>query len=384
MVQRLLNLHSAQSFFLFGARSTGKSSLIKATPYLRDVKLYIDLLDPDTEEKYQLNPQVLFEEASLLPKKSWIVIDEVQKIPKILDVVHSCIEKLKINFALTESSARKLKRGSANLLGGRAFSFALYPLSYQELKDQFNLNDALNWGTLPYLLNCQNDQEKARYLRGYVQNYVKEEIQVEQLVRDLEAFRLFLPLAAQANTEIVNFSNISKQTGIDPKTVQNYYQILIDTHLGNFLKSYDKSVRKVQSKSPKFYFFDTGVKRSIERQLTVSLTPSSSDFGREFESFFINECIKLNSYLEKDYKLSYLRTKDDAEIDLIIETPKRETFLIEIKSSRQILDSHLKHLHSFKSSFKKARYFCASLENRPRLVDGIEVMPWKNVLDEIF
>jgi predicted AAA+ superfamily ATPase len=384
MVQRTLKLSKTQSFFLFGARGTGKSSLLEATPHLAAAPLIIDFLVSDVEEKYILNPMALFEEASLLPKNSWIVIDEVQKVPKILDVIHLCIEKLKMKFALSGSSARKLKRGAANLLGGRAISFSLFPLTVQELGSHFNLIHALNWGTLPGLLVLEDNLEKSRYLKSYVQNYIKEEIQLEQLVRNLDAFRLFLPLAAQSNAEIVNFSNISKQTGSDHKTIQNYFQILIDTKMGFYLEAFDRSVREVQSKSPKFYFFDGGVKRAIETKLTIPLNDGSSEFGREFEAFFINECHRLNLYLEKDYKLSYLRTKDDAEIDLIIETPRKSLFLIEIKSTKQVLDSHLKHLKSFKSSFKKSTCICACQEKTPRLVDGIEVLPWQDAIEKIF
>jgi predicted AAA+ superfamily ATPase len=382
MVKRLINLSTSQSFFLFGARGVGKSTLLNQAELLK-FSLKIDLLSPTQEEKYALRPELLVEQCRALRPGSWILIDEVQKIPKLLDVVHGLIEEKKLKFALTGSSARKLKRGHANLLAGRAFVFHLYPLTASELAENFKLEAALQWGTLPKLLELESDIEKARYLRSYCLTYLKEEVVAEQLVRNLDPFRFFLPIAAQMETQIVNYSNIARDTGSDHKTIQNYFQILVDTHIGFFLEPYDQSVRKVQKQSPKFYFFDTGVKRALERRLKTPIAISTSEFGNAFESWFINECVRRNSYLELDLKFSYLRTKDDAEIDLIIEKPNGKVILVEIKSSAKIDSRHIKNLIGFKKDFPGADLFCASRVEFPQSIDGIEVLPWSQALERI-
>lgn len=383
MVHRQLSLPSKQSFFLFGARGVGKSTLLRQTEFL-DSALYIDLLKPSVEEKYALQPESLIYQARSLEKGQWVIIDEVQKVPKLLDVVHSIIEEKKIKFALTGSSSRKLKRGGANLLAGRAVTFSLYPLTSFELDNQLSLLQMLSFGTLPKLLELESSLEKNRYLRSYVQTYIKEEILIEQLVRNLDPFRLFISMAAQNDGNIINYSNIARETGVDHKTVQNYYQILVDTNLGFFLEPFARSIRQVQFASPKFYFFDYGVKRAIEKKLNVSLSPQTTEYGNAFENFFINECFRLNHYLEKDYILSYLRTKDDAEIDLIIRTPEDKIFLVEIKSTAKVFKKHLKHLEHFKKDFPKATYICACTVQSEERLDDLRIMPWKKALELIF
>ncbi len=375
MIQRILELPKNHSFFLFGARGTGKSTLLKAIPFLRS-SLYIDLLSQDEEEKYSMHKDLLLEQAQAMKKGAWITIDEVQKIPKLLDVVHKIIEEKQIHFALSGSSARKLKRGGANLLAGRAFVFSLFPMTHQEIGKGFNLGKALHWGTLPSILHQKSDKDKARYLKSYTRTYLKEEIQVEQLVRNLDPFRLFLQIAAQMDSEIINYSNISKDTGVDHKTIQSYYEILQDTHLGFFLRPFSRSVRKVQIKSPKFYLFDLGVKRSLENRLQIPILPGSSEYGSAFENWVINELYRLNSYQELDYQLSYLRTKDGVEIDLVIERPGASTMLVEIKSGDRIDGRHLSGLKNFEKDFPKAELFCISRVKNAQKVGNIWVLPW--------
>jgi len=375
MIQRILELPKNHSFFLFGARGTGKSTLLKALPFLRS-SLYIDLLSQDEEEKYSLHKDLLLEQSQAMKKGQWITIDEVQKIPKLLDVVHKIIEEKKIHFALSGSSARKLKRGGANLLAGRAFVFSLFPITHQEIDKEFNLDSALHWGTLPSIVYQKNDKDKARYLKSYTQTYLKEEIQIEQLVRNLDPFRLFLQIAAQMDGHIINYSNISKDTGVDHKTIQSYYEILQDTHLGFFLHPFSKSVRKVQIKSPKFYLFDLGVKRSLENRLQIPLLPGSSEYGSAFENWIINELYRFNSYRELDYQFSYLRTKDDVEVDLVIERPGASTLLVEIKSGDRIDSRHLSGLQNFAKDFPKAEFFCISRVKKAQKIGKIWIMPW--------
>ena len=381
MYKRIQELESKQSFFLFGARGTGKSTLLQQQKYLlnsKDSVLWIDLLSPEDEEKYSLKPQTLLHEVEAMKKHlQWIVIDEIQKAPKLLNVVHKIIESTSIQFALTGSSSRKLKRIGANLLAGRAYTFQLFPFTSQEMGKDFNLDEALAWGTLPGSTNASTTKQKALFLKSYYNTYIKEEIVAEQAVRNLNPFRLYLPICMQNEAEPLNFSNISDQTGVDTKTIQNYYDILCDTHLGFFLNPYGKSIRAVQKKAPKFYFFDTGVRRAIEKQLSIPLQKKTSDYGKLFETWYINEVHRYNECKGLDYNFSYIRTKDDAEIDLIIERPDKSVSLVEIKSSEKIEERHLKHLNSFKNDFPNADLICVCNEKKARKVDGVWILPWK-------
>ncbi len=382
-IERLQRLSESNSFFLFGARGTGKTTLLKSLPFLQEA-WYIDLLDADVEERYSIRPGLLNEQADALAQGQWIIIDEIQKVPKLLDHVHGILSERDIRFALTGSSSRKLKRGGANFLAGRAFRFALFPFTARELGEQFDLPAALQWGTLPGILGYSSEQDKKRFLRAYTQTYVKEEILVEQLIRKVTPFRLFLPITAQMDTQIVNFSNVARDTGVDYKTVQTYYQILVDTHLGCFLEPYHRSVRKVQRQSPKFYLFDQGVKRALQGLLNVPLTPKTSDYGDAFEGWFVSECFRLNHYYETDFRFSYLRTKDDVEVDLIIERPGEATILLEIKSTDQVDDRHVRNLSRLSSDFPGAELICASQVRHKQITNGIQVLPWEEALELIW
>lgn len=376
MVKRILQLSNENSFFLFGARGTGKSTLLSTLPFLKQAHK-IDLLKPSVEDAYRLDPELLEKEALALPPGSWVLIDEVQKIPRLLDSVHSLIESHKIKFAMTGSSSRKLKRAGANLMAGRAFTYHLYPFSELELGKKFSLESALRWGSLPQVTNLDSDSNKRKYLDSYVYTYLKEEIQIEQLVRNIDPFRLFLPIAAQMNGEIINYSNISKDTGVSYKTVETYFQILQETLLGFLLLPYSKSVRKVQKQSPKFYFIDQGIKRALEKKLSLPVSPGTSEYGNAFESWFISECQMRNDYLQKDYQFSYLRTKDDVEIDLVIQKPNGQEVLVEIKSTDKILDKHLRSLKGFENDFPKAELICVANIKQEQKVGRIRILPWQ-------
>lgn len=384
MVHRIPKLSKSHSFFLFGARGTGKSSLIEN--HFKDEKnvLLIDLLKAEWEDELIKNPDHLLNVITQQKKKpKWVIIDEVQKIPKLLDIVHYLIESQKINFALTGSSARKLKRGSANLLAGRAFSFELFPLTHLELKKNFDLHTYLSYGGLPALTDLSTVSDIHNYLKSYVSTYLKEEIQAEQIVRNLKPFRLFLDVAAQMNTKIVNFSKIAQDVGADTKSVQNYFEILKDTHIGILLNSHDNSLRKRQKKNPKFYYFDTGVARSLNRRLNISLIKGTFEYGDLFEQFIILEMHRLNSYFSLDYQFSYLQTNNDLEIDIIIERPGLPTAFVEIKSSEKIVEQDLFSLQSLKKDFPKKQYFCLSNDSNHRIEHGIAVLHWKKGLEEL-
>lgn len=385
MFHRLINPIKSNSFFIFGARGTGKTMFLQ-TFFKEEPVLWFDLLEPQTWDILSRRPDHLADEVRAQQEKiSWVIIDEVQKAPPLLDLVHLLIESTPVKFALTGSSARKLKHGSANLLAGRAFVNQLFPLTHLEMKEQFNLLDAMQWGTLPKISSLKSDEEKQAFLASYALTYLKEEVWEEHIIRKLDPFRRFLEIAAQTNGEIVNYTNISKDVGADVKTIQSYFQILEDTLLGFLLESHHRSIRKQQRVNPKFYFFDTGIQRALSMSLTQKLLPNTYVFGKTFEHFLIIEIYRLNQYLKKDYRLSYLRSKDHAEIDLIIEEPSGLIYLVEIKSSTSVDDRDVRTLRRFLSEFPtpKTKAFIFSLDPRPKIIDNIPCLPWMQGLREI-
>jgi len=384
MIPRLLQLPFDESFFLFGPRGVGKTTLLKHLPWLSSA-LYINLLKDSDEQRFSRHPDELAAIVAALPNSmTHIVIDEVQKVPKLLDVVHDLIETTSKKFILTGSSARKLKHGGANLLAGRAFVYDLYPFTYLEIPQQFNLDESLRWGLLPKIMDYATTEKKQLYLEAYTNTYLKEEIWAEQFIRQLDPFRRFLEVAAQANGKIVNFSNIARDVGTTDKNIQKYFSILEDTLLGFFLEAFQHSFRKRLSKTPKFYFFDLGVVRALTAQLSLPLTPSTSQYGESFEHFVILQCKSLASYYYREYRFSYLKTKDDAEIDLIVERPGLPLLFIEIKSSENIQSSHLATLKRNAHDFGNCEALCFSRDPYIKQIDDIKVFPWMDGIKQYF
>ncbi len=383
MIQRLQNPLRTNSFFLFGARGTGKSTFLRHT-FAGQKTLWLDLLDPEQENRYALRPGELTDQIRARQGPfDWVVIDEIQKVPKLLDVVHSAIETHGVRFALTGSSARKLKRDSVNLLAGRAFVYHLFPLTCRELDADFDLSHALHYGTLPGLLPFTTDEERKAFLRAYAMTYLKEEVWAEHLIRKLDPFRRFLEVAAQCNGEIVNYSNIARDIGTDHKTVCSYFEILEDTLLGFLLEPYHASVRKRQRQSPKFFLFDPGVARALNGTLNVELAPSTYAFGKAFEHFVLLEIVRLSDYRRNDYRFSYLRTKDGAEIDLIIERPGGKPALVEIKSGDRVDDRDVRELSRFLPDFPGAEAFCLSRDKVRKRIGDVLAVPWQEGLAEL-
>ena len=384
LLPRLLQLPTEQHIFLFGARNTGKSTLIE-NYYAPLGAFCFDLLDQDLEQQLHARPNVLYEMVKALPPhQHYVIIDEIQKIPALLNVVHRLMKDKDRYFILSGSSARKLKRDGANLLAGRAFVYHLFPLSFIELGDQFDLEQALQWGTLPQLLDCKNDEDKKTFLMSYAHTYLKEEIVAEQFVRNLTPFRRFLEFAAQCNGQIINYANIARDIHVDDKTVKAYFSLLEDTLIGYMLEPYHGSLRKRVHQKPKFYFFDTGIVRALAHYLSVPLLPSTSAYGYAFEHFIINECIRLASYYKKDYQFSYVQTLTSQEIDLIIERPGQSVLLIEIKSTREVTQAMLKPLALLKNEFLNAEALCLSNDAYAKKIDDILVLPWRQGIEKIF
>ncbi len=382
MFNRSINLPSKQSFFLFGARGTGKTSLLKAQNLKESV--YIDLLNLDSESKYQLDPEVLYRELLALSNKTTtIIIDEIQKVPKLLDVVHRLIEEKRFRFILTGSSARKLKRGAANLLAGRASVFNLFPLLIEEIGSDVEIESLLQFGTLPTVVTAESNLERRRYLKAYAQTYLKEEVWGEQLIRKIEPFRKFLPLAAQMHGQPINFSKIARNTGVDDTTVRSYFSILEDTLLGTFLEAYSGSIRKQLRSAPKFYFFDIGVKRTLEDQIDFPLSRGSFEYGQAFETTMIHEIMRRVAYQEVGLRFAYLSTEGGAEIDLVISRGNKVIALVEIKSGSRLDIGDLRHIIAFQDTFKGAALYCLYQGKDSQIVEGVKVMPWESGLDEI-
>src|SRR3989338_6858277 len=286
-VKRQLTLPHDHSVLLFGARGVGKSSLLE-DEFKLSQNLYIDLLDPEVEARFHEKPNDLIALVDGMPDSAThVIIDEIQKAPKLLDVVHLLIEKKKTKkiFILTGSSARKLKLAGVNLLAGRAFVYHMYPLTYLELGAHFKLTDALSWGLLPKAVSLMTSQAKRKFLQSYALTYLKVEVWAEQLVKKLDPFRRFLQVAAQANGKSLNYANISRDVGVDDKTVVTYFEILEDTLLGFTLESYRHSFRKRLRHAPKFYFIDVGIARALSKTLTVPPVASTNYNGDLFEQF---------------------------------------------------------------------------------------------------
>jgi predicted AAA+ superfamily ATPase len=383
MIRRSLTISKESSFFLFGARGTGKSTFLKGQ-FDAGQALWIDLLNPETEEIYARSPQTLAREIEALSRAGkapdWVIIDEVQKIPALLDIAHSVIESHRQKFALTGSSARKLKRGHANLLGGRASIYALFPFTASELGEGFDLDSALNWGTLPRIHAITSDASRLDALRSYTQVYLKEEILIEQLVRNVTPFRGFLEVSAQMSGERLNYLKIAREIGVDSKTIQTYFDILEDTYLGFRLCAFHRSVRKSQLIQPKFYWFDGGVQRFLSGQAHSRLTPRTSAYGDAFEAWVINEIYRLNHYLGWDAKLSYLQTKNGPEIDLILSRGK-ESVAIEIKSSERADPLDARRLEELATDLPGIkRMLLISRDPKTQSMGRVDAMNWQEAL----
>lgn len=384
MYERILELPTDCDFFLLGPRSSGKSTLLKMV-FAGFNTIWIDLLNANEEERFIDNPDELYNIVIASDNSvTHVIIDEVQKVPKLLDIVQKLMNDTNKIFVLSGSSARKLKRGGANLLAGRAFVYHLFPLSVFELKDDFDLEQALQWGTLPKLFMHSTDSRRKEYLSAYSHTYLKEEISAEQVVRQLTPFRRFLEVAAQSNGKIINYANIARDVGVDDKTIKSYYTILEDTLLGFFLEPFHNSLRKRLNKKPKFYFFDTGVVRALARMSTVPLIPSTNAYGNAFEHFIIMECMKISSYMRNDYQFSYLRTPSDVEIDLIVDRPGKPLLCIEIKSATQVRAEDISAFRQISKDMPNAEAVVFSRDKYVKKIDGIMVYPWQQGLTEFF
>ncbi|HLP16244.1 MAG TPA: AAA family ATPase [Bacteroidota bacterium] len=383
MFHRLVNPLRTSSFFLFGPRGTGKTTFLNGF-FDPNTAVYIDLLRLDEEDAFLRNPAELEQRVKgLASDVEWVVIDEIQRIPRLLDSVHRLIELSPIKFALTGSSGRKLKRGASNLLAGRAYVNHLHPLTLGELGTEVPITEIMQWGSLPKSVNVTTSREKQEYLRSYAHTYLHEEIAAEQVVRKLDPFRNFLEIAAQCNGTPINMTKIGRDVGADVKTVQSYFTILEDTMMGFLLPVWHRSIRKRQIAHPKFYFFDPGIKRALDRTLTQEIYDGSYSFGNAFEHIVILELLRLNDYFRCDYRFSFLRTAGGVEVDLVIDRPGKPVAFVEIKSSMNITENDCATLNTMIADVPDSAPYCISRDPHRKKIGEVMCVPYMEAAREL-
>ncbi|MDA8324862.1 MAG: AAA family ATPase [Nitrospiraceae bacterium] len=370
-INRLLNLEALlerKSLFLLGPRQTGKTSLIRHT--LKKAKIY-DLLDTSVFLAMSQNPGRLAQE--LVAKDRIVVIDEIQRLPVLLNEVHRLIEERGIHFLLTGSSARKLRRGGVNLLGGRARTKYLHPLTSQELGKDFDLLRAIQRGLVPSIYF--SDDPRAD-LEAYAGSYLQQEIVAEGATRNVPAFSRFLKVAALCNGTIVNFTNVASDAQVPRTTVYEYFEILKDTLVLHELPAWRKSEKRKPLVSSKYYFFDIGVTAILQGR---EFRPGTPEFGEAFESLLFHELRCYNDYVTPE-PLGYWRSTSGFEVDFILS----DHTAIEIKAKENVSASDLKSLRALAEEKKMKRYLCISLEPRPRTMGEITILPYREFLSGLW
>jgi predicted AAA+ superfamily ATPase len=370
-IERILDLPALiekKSHFLFGPRQTGKTSLIHHS--LKGVKVY-DLLDTSIYLALSQSPGRIGQE--LTTKDNLVVIDEIQRLPDLLNEVHRIIETRSIRFLLTGSSARKLRRGGVNLLGGRARTKYLHPFTYKELGDKFDLARAMERGLLPSIYFSDDPWAD---LQAYAGSYLQEEIVAEGATRNLPAFSRFLKVAALCNSQIVNFTNISNDAQVARTTVYEYFEILKDTLILYELPAWRKSRKRKPLASSKYYFFDVGVVSVLQGR---KFLPGTPEFGEAFETYLMHELISYSDYVSGE-NLSYWRSTSGFEVDFII----GDHTAVEVKAKENLSVSDLKPLRALSEEKKLKRYLCVSLEPRRRRLEDVMVLPYKDFLEALW
>ena len=361
-----------ESTFFWGARQTGKSTLLRA---LYPDSLYFDLLLSDVFERLQRNPAMLRETVLANAPSSPVIIDEIQRIPGLLNEIHWLITNKKTQFILCGSSPRKILRSGANLLGGRALRHELYPLIYKEIPD-FDLLRALNHGLLPRHYLSDNPES---LISAYIGSYLQDEILAEAKIRNLQSFSRFLEVAAISNGEIVNYTNAAAECGVTSPTIKEYFQILNDTLIGRFLPSYRKKPKRRVIQAPKFFFFDTAIANYFLKRKSIEF--GSEAIGRAFEHYLYHELYAHSQYSGIRYPISYWRTAAQREIDFVL---GEHEIAIEVKSNQQIIPRHLKGLKSFAEEYPVKQLILVSNDPYHRKIDQITAMPWNLFLDKLW
>ena len=368
MFKRALTLPPAgtETLFLWGPRQTGKSTLLRAT---YPEAMWLDLLKADEFRAYLQQPELLRGRLMAAPEVRQVVIDEVQKVPALLDEVHWLHENLGVRFALCGSSARKVKRGQANLLGGRAVRYSLFGLVGREIGAEFDLDRMLNDGYLPGVFGARRPR---RLLTSYVADYLKEEVAAEGLVRNLPVFSEFLNIAARSDANLVNFSTIARDCGVSSPTIKAYFGILVDTLLGRWLPAWRRRTKRRVIRAPKFYFSDVGVVNALAARGV--LLPRSAAYGHAFENWVFHELSAALAYSDSFEALSYWRLASGIEVDFILGDMR---VAIEAKATGKVTADHLRGLRQLSIDHPEVqRRAVVCLEEQPRrTADGIDIVP---------
>ncbi len=381
MVERIIELPRRRSFFLFGPRQTGKSTLIQNRYTKRLWR--VDLLLTEAYLTYSKDPALFRREALEKIRKEGvhtIFVDEIQRVPLLLNEVQALMGESSCQFILTGSSARKLRRGGANLLAGRAVERHLFPLVTEELGGTLSLEEILRFGSLPALLG-KDRGEKIDFLTTYVHTYLREEVQAEGIVRNLGGFSRFLDMAAFQCGEMLSFSAVAREVQLPVRTVQSYYEILEDTLIGFQLFPWRRSVRKRLAAHPKFFFFDLGVTNAINRRLTGPFDPLTR--GKLFEQFILLETHRLLHYRRSEAGLYFWRTNHGAEVDLVIEKHGRLVGAFEIKSSSHIAGAHLSGIRAFQEEHPRVPCFIVCGASHAHSLGNVKVLPWQGYLRQL-
>lgn len=361
-----------ESAFLWGARQTGKSTLLNT---LYPDSLYFDLLLSDEYNRFIGNEGLLKQIVESSAKNDPVIIDEIQRIPQLLNEVQWLIVNKNKQFILSGSSPRKILKSGGNLLGGRAIRYELFPLSFSEI-DNFDLLHALNYGLLPRHYLSKNPQ---RLINAYIGSFLKDEIAREANIRNIPSFSKFLEFASFSNGEIVNYANIATDCGVSAPTIKEYFQIMEDTLVGRFIPSFRKKPKRRVILSPKFYFFDIGIANNLMKRGEIKY--GSETFGHAFEHFICNELIAHRHYSGLDYQLSYWRTASQYEVDFIL---GNHEIAIEVKSTEQASSRHFKGLKAFSEEYKVKRLIVVSNDKYYRKDNTIEIFPWAEFLQQLW
>jgi len=370
MYTRIIKPPKDKSFFLFGPRGTGKTTWLKSN---FPKAVYLDLLESELYNDFLANPQRL---ENFIPKdfNDWIILDEVQRVPALLNEVHRLIESRKTKFILTGSSARKLKQKDVNLLAGRALTYHFYPLTSLELKNDFSLEHALEFGSLPATFS---EKDKKRYLESYVSTYLREEIQQEGLTRNLGAFSRFLETASFSQGQVLNMSEVARECACHRKVVENYFSILRDMMIGDYLFVFTKKAKRRLIQHPKFYFFDAGVYRTLRPAGPLDVLAEIE--GLSLETFIYQEIKALNDYLNLGYSLFYWRSANQFEVDFVL-YGKKGIVAIEVKRTKKPAGKDLKGLKMFLQDYPQAEAYLVYLGERVMSEGRIDILPVKEFL----
>lgn len=373
MYSRLIRPPDRKSFFLFGPRGTGKTTWVKS---VFPSAIYLDLLEAELFNDLLANPQRL---ERFIPRnfKDWVIIDEVQRIPALLNEVHRLIEKYRYKFVLTGSSARKLRRRGPNLLAGRALQYSLHPLTVNELGDDFKLTHSLSYGQLPCVYT---EGEPKRYLESYVKAYLEEEVQQEGLTRNLGAFSRFLESASFSQGSVLNISGVARDCGVERKVVENYFGILEDLLIAYRIPVFTKRAKRRLPLHPKFYFFDTGVYRAI-RPMGPLDTPEEAQ-GASLETLLFQELNAVNAYLDLGYKIFYWRTTTNIEVDFVLYGNKGIK-AFEIKRTGKVSGAMLKGLKAFLKDYPSAKAYFLYGGQRRLSESGVDIIPLEDALKKL-